>query len=81
MGMEAVLVQATPTQLREFESNPQLAYGYVTGDPGGRDEFARMQAIAQATFDRMGLPAELREKAEQELRTLGYAGAQAGRGL
>jgi len=40
-----------------------------------------MQAIAQATFDRMGLPAELREKAEQELRTLGYAGAQAGRGL
>jgi hypothetical protein len=79
--MEAVLVQATPTQLREFESNPQLAYGYVTGDPGGEDEFARMQAIAQATFDRMGLPAELREKAEQELRTLGYAGAQAGRGL
>lgn len=78
MGMEAVLVQVTPTQLREFESNPQLAYEYVTGDPGGEDEAARMQAIAQATFDRMGLPAGLREKFEQELRTLGYAGAQRG---
>jgi len=76
--MEAVLVQATPPQLREFESNPQLAYEYVTGDPGGEDKFARMQAIAQATFDRMGLPADLREKAQQELRILGYAGAQTG---
>lgn len=78
MGMECVLMQATPAQLREFESNPQLAYEYVTGDPGGEDEFARMRAIAQATFDRMGLPADLREKAEKELRALGYAGAQAG---
>jgi len=76
--MEVVLVQATPAQLREFESDPQLAYEYVTGDPGGSDEFARMQGIAEATFNRMGLPADLREKAEQELRSIGYKGAKAG---
>jgi hypothetical protein len=40
MGMESVLVQATPSQLEEFQENLRFVYQYVTGDPGEGDEFA-----------------------------------------
>jgi Domain of unknown function (DUF1877) len=70
MGMESVLVQVTPSQLQEFQESPRLAYEYITGDPGEGDEFARMGAIARATFDRMGVPAHMREAVEREFRAI-----------
>lgn len=68
MGMESVLVQATPSQLEEFQENPRFVYEYVTGDPGEGDEFARMEAIARATFNRMGIPAHMRQAMESQFR-------------
>ncbi len=70
MGMESVLVQATPSQLQEFQENPRLVYQYVTGDPGEGAEFARMEAIARATFNRMGIPVHMRQAVESEFRTM-----------
>lgn len=74
MGMEAVLVQATPAQLEQFRENPKLAYQYITGDPGEGDELARMEAIARATFSRMGIPAEMREAVERQFRAMAKPG-------
>jgi hypothetical protein len=70
MGMESVLVQATPSQLQQFQKQPRLAYEYVTGDSGEGDEAARMDGIARAAFDRMGVPAHMREAVEREFRAI-----------
>lgn len=70
MGMECVLVQATPSQLQEFQENPRLAYQCVTGDPGEGDEFARMEAIARVTFNRMGIPEHMRHTLETQFRAM-----------
>ena len=70
MGMGSVLVQAPPLQLQEFQENPRLVYQYVTGDPGEGAEFARMEAIARATFNRMGIPAHMRQAVESEFPTM-----------
>jgi Domain of unknown function (DUF1877) len=78
MGMESVLVQATPAQLQEFSENTRLLYQYVTGDPGGDDNVARIQAMTRASLNRMRIPEDVREKVEQELRAMGYGGAKAG---
>jgi len=70
MGMEAVLAQATPAQLQEFEQNPPLAYQYVTGDPGEGDPLARIQAMVRANFKRMRIPPHMREAVENQLRPM-----------
>lgn len=78
MGMEAVLVQATPAQLREFQEDPRLAYQYVTGDPGGEDKLARIEAMTRASFDRMEIPPQVRQAVENHFRSLAAKAAKRG---
>lgn len=76
MGMEAILVQATPAQLDQFRENPNLAYQYVTGDPGEGDDLARIEAITRATFNRMGISAEMREAVERQFQAMARPGSR-----
>jgi hypothetical protein len=70
MGMEMILAQVTSDQLEDFKSNPEGVVEFPKGNPGGGDSRFRMEAVAQAMWNRMGMSAEIREKAQQQWKSL-----------